>query len=168
MFDVGRSMFDVQAVNCSMLSVNLKFIMRQSMRKGILTKLFIMGMVFPGLAVWAVAIAQEADYNLAYSEVFGKLRRPQVSFSHETHSETLEEEGCGTCHHVQDDQSDKLVYVEGEEQPCMECHIQQKDSHKPGLREAFHGNCTVCHRRLIKNDHPKSGPTTCGGCHIKQ
>jgi hypothetical protein len=35
----------------------------------------------------------------------------------------------------------------------------------PALREAFHGSCTNCHRNQIKNDHPKSGPTTCGGCH---
>ncbi len=138
------------------------------MQKNRLAKLLIIGSVLLGIAVWADAIAQEAEYNLAYSNIFGTLRRPQVSFSHEIHSETLEEEGCETCHHVQDDQSGKLVYVEGEEQSCMECHIQQKDNHKPGLREAFHGNCTVCHRRLIKNDYPKSGPTTCGGCHIKQ
>jgi hypothetical protein len=138
------------------------------MQKNRLAKLLIIGSVLCGIAVWTDSIAQEAEYDLAHQDIFGKLRRPQVSFSHEIHAETLEEEGCGICHHVQDDQSGKLVYLEGEELSCKECHIQQKDHHKSGLREAFHGSCTVCHRRLIKNNNPKSGPTTCGGCHIKQ
>jgi len=138
------------------------------MHKARLTKLLIIGSVLWGLTVWTDSIAQEAEYNLAHQDIFGKLRRPQVSFSHEIHSETLEEEGCGICHHVQDDQTGKLVYVEGEELSCLECHAQQKDNHTPALREAFHGSCTGCHRRLIKNSNPKAGPTTCGGCHIKQ
>ena len=138
------------------------------MQKVLVKKLVIIGFVLGGIAIWTISGAQEAEYNLAYQEIFGKLRRPQVGFSHEIHAETLEEDGCGVCHHVQDDQSGKLVYLEGEELSCLECHIQQQDNHKPGLREAFHGSCTVCHRRLIKNNHPKSGPTTCGGCHKKQ
>ena len=138
------------------------------MQKNRLAKLLITGFILGGLAVWTHAVAQEAEYNLAHRDIFGKLRRPQVSFSHEIHAESLAEEGCGACHHVQDDQSGKLVYLEGEELGCLECHTQQKDDHKPGLREAFHGSCTICHRRLIKNDNPSSGPTTCGGCHVRQ
>jgi hypothetical protein len=137
----------------------------QNMR---LRKLLVIGSVLLGIAVCTDAIAQEADYILAHTDIFGKLRRPQVSFSHEIHSETLEEEGCGICHHVDDDQTGKLVYVEGEELSCKECHDQRKENNKSALREAFHGSCTVCHRRLIKNSNPKAGPTTCGGCHIKQ
>ena len=133
-----------------------------------LRKLLVIGSVLLGIAVCTDAIAQEADYILAHTDIFGKLRRPQVSFSHEIHSETLEEEGCGICHHVDDDQTGKLVYVEGEELSCKECHDQRKENNKSALREAFHGSCTVCHRRLIKNSNPKAGPTTCGGCHIKQ
>ncbi len=40
------------------------------MQKGLLTKFFIIGSVLLGIAVWADAIAQEADYNLAYQEIF--------------------------------------------------------------------------------------------------
>jgi hypothetical protein len=138
------------------------------MQKGRLAKLLIIGCVLAGIAAWTISGAQEAEYNLAYQDIFGKLRRPQVSFSHEIHAETLEETGCGVCHHMQDEQSGKPVYREGEELSCLECHIRQQDNHKPGLREAFHGSCTACHRRLIKNNRPKSGPTTCGGCHKKQ
>ncbi len=152
MLDVGRSSY---------------FIVRQVMQKRLLSRLLIIGSVLWGLTVWTDSAAQEADYILAYQDIFGKLRRPQVDFSHEIHSETLEDEGCGICHHVQDDQTGKLVYVEGEEFVCMECHVQQKDNHISALREAFHGSCTVCHRRLIKDSNPKAGHTTCGGCHTK-
>ncbi len=138
------------------------------MQKTWLTKLLIIGPVLWSLIIWTDSIAQEAEYNLAHMDIFGKLRRPQVSFSHEIHSETLEEEGCEICHHVADDQTGKLVYVEGEELSCKECHGRQKENNQSALREAFHGSCTACHRRLIKNSNPKSGPTTCGACHIKQ
>ena len=138
------------------------------MPKTWLTKLLIIGPVLWTLIIWTDAIAQEAEYNLAHMDIFGKLRRPQVNFSHEIHSETLEEEGCGICHHVADDRTGKLVYVEGEELSCKECHGRQKKNNQPALREAFHGSCTACHRRLIKNSNPKAGPTTCGACHLKQ
>jgi len=117
---------------------------------------------------WTNSIAQEAEYTLAHEDVFGKLRRPPVEFSHDLHSESLESEGCMVCHHVPDEKSGRLVYVEGEEFSCKECHEQRQKDQSPALREAYHGNCTVCHRRLIKAGRTQSGPTTCGGCHVKQ
>jgi len=59
-----------------------------------------MGLVLVGAVGWQVSMAQEADYILAHEDVFGDLRRPQVSFSHETHAESLEKNGCGVCHHT--------------------------------------------------------------------
>ena len=138
------------------------------MQKGLSAKFFIIGAVLLAVAVWTDSIAQEADYILAHQDIFGKLRRSSVNFSHDIHSETLESDGCGICHHVSDDQSGKPVYVEGEELGCKECHVQLKDNQIPALREAYHGNCTACHRRLIKEGQPQSGPTTCGGCHVKK
>ena len=123
------------------------------------------GLVLVGAVGWQVSMAQEADYILAHEDIFGNLRRPEVSFSHEIHAESLENDGCGVCHHAPDDQTGKLVYSEGEETTCKECHDLQKESGIPALREAFHGNCTDCHRNQIKSGALKSGPTTCGGCH---
>ena len=137
------------------------------MQKIRLTKLLIIGSVLWSLTVWTDSIAQEDDYNLAHRDILGKLRRPPVSFSHEIHSDALEDSGCGICHHVQDDKTGQLVYEDGEELSCKECHGRQKDNRKPALREAFHGSCTKCHRQFIKNNKPKTGPTTCGGCHIR-
>ena len=128
--------------------------------------------IFVGLLLTAATsrtalMAQEDEYNLAYTDVFGKLRRPLVRFSHTIHSDNLSDAGCGICHHNPDNKTGKLVYIEGEELSCRECHDAQKENHKLALREAFHGSCTVCHRDMIKTDKPKTGPTTCGGCHIK-
>jgi hypothetical protein len=138
------------------------------MQKWWLVRLLIIGSVIGGLAVWTNSAAQEAEYNLAHQDIFGSLRRAPVRFSHEVHSETLAEDGCGVCHHVADESSGKPVYAEGEEQGCQGCHARLEDKHKPALREAYHGSCTVCHRRLIKSKGPKHGPSTCGGCHKKQ
>ena len=138
------------------------------MQKAMYMALVLIGSALFGLTVWTVSIAQEAEYILAHQDIFGELRRPSVTFSHDIHSEKLESEGCGICHHVPDDQSGKLVYAEGEELGCKECHVRLKDNQIPALREAYHGNCTACHRRLIKDGQAQSGPTTCGGCHIRQ
>lgn len=137
------------------------------MHKTLLVKLIVIGFVIWGMTGYKYSMAQEVEYILAQQDIFGKLRRPHVNFPHEIHSDMLAEKGCGVCHHVQDDQTGQLIYEEGEEQSCQECHLQQKESHKPALREAYHGSCTVCHRQLKKRSNLKSGPTTCGGCHIK-
>ena len=137
------------------------------MRTKILIATIIVGLVLAGVAGWRASMAQEADYILAHEDAFGKLRRPPVSFSHESHTKSLETDGCGVCHHTPDDTTGRLVYVEGEETSCKECHELQEEAGIPALREAYHGNCTTCHRKQIKSGSLKSGPTTCGGCHKK-
>ena len=125
----------------------------------------IIGLLLTGAVSRTLTLAQEDEYNLADTDVFGKLRRPLVKFSHAIHSDNLMDTGCGICHHNPDNKTGEPVYIEGEELSCRECHEAQKENHKPALREAFHGSCTVCHRDLIKTDSRKTGPTTCGGCH---
>ena len=127
----------------------------------------LVGLVLFGAVGWQTSMAQEEEYILAYEDVFGKLRRPKVDFSHENHVKNLEDTGCGACHHTPDDKTGRLIYIEGDERLCNECHDLQKEDRIPGLREAFHGSCTNCHRIRIKSDNLKSGPTTCGGCHRK-
>jgi hypothetical protein len=137
------------------------------MRIKILIVSVIVGLVAAGVVGWQASMAQEAEYILAHEDVFGRLRRPPVSFSHESHTKSLETEGCGVCHHTPDDATGRLIYAEGEETSCQECHELQEENGIPALREAFHGNCTICHRGQIKSGIEKSGPTTCGGCHKK-
>jgi hypothetical protein len=128
----------------------------------------IVGLAMAVAVGWPPSIAQEAEYILAHDDVFGGLRRPAVAFSHERHEESLENGSCAACHHSPDDPSGKLAYIEGDERSCKECHELNKADDIPALREAFHGNCTHCHRKQIKSGNLKSGPTTCGGCHQKK
>ena len=129
--------------------------------------IFFIGAFLAGVVGWQVSMAQDEEYILAHDDVFGNLRRPQVVFSHEIHVEQLEDAGCGVCHHTPDETTGQLAYIEGEELSCKECHGLKKEDNTPALREAFHGNCTNCHRNQIKSGNLKSGPTTCGGCHRK-
>jgi len=93
--------------------------------------------------------------------------RPAAQFDHLLHEEaTGGDESCAKCHHVFDEQQNRLVYSEGEEDLCFECHLQNKENNIPALREASHKSCTGCHRTLKKSKQP-AGPTTCGECHKK-
>ena len=49
----------------------------------------IVGLVLVVAAGWQVSMAQEADYILAHDDVFGDLRRPEVSFPINTTKKAL-------------------------------------------------------------------------------
>ncbi len=110
--------------------------------------------------------AQEEQEVIANEKIFGKLQRPSVSFPHDRHMDALEKVGCGACHHIFDKKTKALVPTDGEGATCSECHGLKKEDNTPGLREAYHGSCTVCHRKLSGQKN-KIGPVTCGECHKK-
>ncbi len=132
-------------------------------RNGILL-LYAMVLVFVLAGMRSPVVAQEDSYDIGHKEIFGKLQRPGVLFPHDLHINALEGEGCGDCHHVYDENSHALVWAEGEETGCTECHEAGKKDNTPALREAYHGSCTACHRGLIKKGEG-AGPATCGECH---
>jgi hypothetical protein len=136
------------------------------MKRRALLMTLILGWMLIATGVRMSASAEEATV-LAQKSVFGKLQRPPVPFDHDLHIDALEEQGCGACHHVYDEKKGRLVYEEDEEMSCTECHGKKKGVRAPGLREAYHGSCTVCHRRMAK-EHEASGPVTCGECHEKE
>ncbi len=117
------------------------------------------------IAPWGPAHAQEDTFDLEHTEVFGKLSRPVVSFPHLLHMDALDHD-CGVCHHaypVLNKDTGKLEQVEGDvDASCAECHGPRKVGNTPALREAFHGNCTGCHREM------RAGPVTCGECHTRR
>ncbi len=125
-------------------------------------------LVILGIFIFSFAQAQEEIYRIEHTDVFGELRRPAIDFAHEDHVVALEEGGCGACHHAPDEETGKLVYVEDEEVSCAECHGKKEEDGSPGLREAFHGSCTACHRNMIKETAGFKGPTTCGECHLPE
>ena len=98
--------------------------------------------------------------------IFTNMKRPAPEFDHDIHEGAFNNGGCAKCHHVMDEKTNKLVYSEGDEASCAECHTTQKEVKKTALREAYHQDCTSCHRTMRKNNE-KSGPTTCGECHRK-
>ena len=69
------------------------------------------GLLLLGALSLTAPKAQEDEYDLGNTDVFGSLRRPMVKFSHAVHSDSLMEAGCGVCHHSRDDKTGKLVYI---------------------------------------------------------
>jgi hypothetical protein len=119
-----------------------------------------------------------------------------VQFEHAKHHKEYAEKypdfyknGCGECHH--DENNKPLTGLkEGDDvQRCIECHkipdempaklkkeMKEKKASKEEIRkkeleyqaEAMHENCTVCHREFNKKQKPqKKAPTTCTTCHPK-
>jgi len=96
------------------------------------------------------------------SESLGKHERPLVRFTHEKHAEVVE---CVTCHH----DFDQYYNNTGpQEVKCSECHVASPASgdNPVPLRLAMHTNCKACHRGMMAKGH-KSGPVTCGACHVR-
>jgi hypothetical protein len=76
---------------------------------------------------------------------------------------------CDPCHHIYDEKADKLVYVEGREDPCRDCHRKQTEGNRSSFRVAAHQSCVNCHLK-VSSERPDArvGPLTCHGCHDAQ
>ena len=77
-----------------------------------------------------------------------------LKFTHDKHMEI--ESNCSVCHHNS---------AEGTTPKCGSCHGalqgEAKNRTITGLKDAYHGRCIGCHKRL-------SGPIECAGCHNKK
>ena len=102
----------------------------------------------------------ESNQTSSFAEVpetytLGRLAKiyEPVEFPHEMHTYVTED--CASCHHHSQ---------EGETPSCNECHnaSSAKDMGIAGLKEAYHGNCMGCHKKM------EMGPTGCTECHAKQ
>jgi predicted CXXCH cytochrome family protein len=100
------------------------------------------------------------------SPFFETPERAVPSFDHTLHEDSLGEDSCAKCHHVLDPKENKLIYSEGDETTCDECHTNKKQGNTIAIKEANHKTCTGCHREM-KKDKKTAGPTTCGECHKK-
>jgi predicted CXXCH cytochrome family protein len=120
----------------------------------------------PALPVIFLAVIFIFQPCLFAKDIISDPKRPAPFFDHTRHETGLSDKGCGICHHVLDTKQNKLVYAEGEEAACNQCHLKESSNNVPALREAGHKMCTSCHRNLIKEKKP-AGPTTCGECHRK-
>ncbi|MCK5541589.1 MAG: cytochrome c3 family protein [Desulfobacterales bacterium] len=93
-------------------------------------------------------------------------KRVVPSFDHTLHEESIGVDSCAKCHHVLNTKKNKLLYSEGEEEACTECHTEKKQGNTMALKDASHETCTGCHRQM-KKVKKIAGPTTCGECHKK-
>lgn len=85
----------------------------------------------------------------------GKLQRPPVQFDHGAHAEALVEDGCQTCHAVEEEQLTPryapVAELEG----------------RSALLDGYHDACMSCHTERTSAGLV-SGPVTCGECHVRQ
>ena len=111
------------------------------------------------------------------SNVYGKHKKPLVTFSHKKHNADYKI-ACVDCHHVLKD--GKNVWKEGDDvQKCDTCHSEAKapsgkDAPKLSKQEkimkyhysAIHENCVGCHKAEKKKG--KDAPSSCKDCHLKK
>ena len=128
------------------------------MRKSI----FVLSTVLVGMAMLFAVVHSQEDMTYVDNSAFEKPHRTAAVFIHDEHNETAGIEDCAECHHVYDEQGNKLEDESSEDQSCADCHEPDDDGSKPGLRKAYHLNCKGCHLDKQK------GPVTCGECHPNQ
>ena len=114
-----------------------------------------------------------------------------VVFSHAKHQKEYAEKypefyknGCGECHHDENNKPLTELKVGDDVQRCIECHkiaaeapkgrkakkkLSKKEKIKDYHAEALHENCKACHKKYNKKYKPKKkAPTTCKTCHPKK
>ncbi len=112
-----------------------------------------------GIALAMATAYSQEDMQIVDNAQFDNPQRTPAVFMHDTHNETAEIEDCGQCHHLHDENGQKLEGESSEDQLCSECHGKKDEGPKPRLMKAFHQNCKGCHLERGK------GPILCAQCH---
>ena len=99
-------------------------------------------------------------------QTIGDSARMAMSFDYSLHSRHAgdDEDSCRECHHVYDEETEQLVYVEDEESRCdiTGCHDGLTDT--LSFSEAAHQACVNCHSTNLSANE-ETGPVLCVGCH---
>ncbi|MBL0716346.1 MAG: hypothetical protein JJV98_21920 [Desulfosarcina sp.] len=82
---------------------------------------------------------------------------------HFRHTKKLKDQ-CKLCHHEYNQETKKLVYVEGQEGACVYCHREQAEENRISQQDASHAACISCHRET-RDKKAEAGPINCSGCH---
>ena len=121
---------------------------------------------------------------------YKKHKKGVVDFTHGKHQKEYAQKypefyknGCGECHHDEDNKPLSKLKEGDDVQKCIECHkiaaeapkgkkakkkLSKKEKIKDYHAEALHANCRGCHRKYNKKYKPaKKAPTTCAKCHPK-
>ena len=108
------------------------------------------------------------EFLIKKTEVFGKHKKPGVSFTHKNHA-VDHKIACTDCHHHYE--GGKNIWKEGDKvQHCSECHVTPKKNKGKtlSLYNAFHKNCRDCHKDEKKKNRKTKAPTKCSDCHDKK
>ncbi len=112
---------------------------------------------FAALMAIVVAVTFSASLVIGATAPAGKVTikeiqktKPAVVFDHKAHVDRAKGD-CKACHHKDE---------AGKEQGCSKCHGDKAEGKKVALKDAFHGTCKDCHKKM-------NGPTKCDGCHKK-
>jgi predicted CXXCH cytochrome family protein len=123
----------------------------------------VVSLAMVGMMLWGVPVRSQDLMIVMEHKDAGPHERPLVQFNHEKHSSTLE---CLRCHH-DFDQFGNNRGGEDKAQPCAGCHNPSAQPKKLPLKEAFHAQCKGCHESMGQQGR-KSGPVTCGECHVRK
>jgi hypothetical protein len=121
--------------------------------------------VLMGLVFASFAFSQDPVMVMDHKKEIGAHERPLVQFSHEKHMGIVKPD-CLYCHHDFDKHGNN-VGGESAVQACATCHSPGSGKSLMPLKEAFHGQCKGCHQQLREKRY-KSGPLTCGECHVRK
>jgi len=144
--------------------------------------------------VYAKDVPEMIELN---DPAYKKHKKGIVVLSHEKHQTEYAEKypefyknGCGECHHDEDNKPLSDLKAGDDVKRCIECHkipaeipaklkkemrkkkVSKEDRKKKRMEyqaEAFHDNCEGCHKLYNKKYKPKKkAPTTCAKCHPKK
>ncbi len=108
-------------------------------------------------------ISKSFEDRLTISEMkaFGKTQKPYVSFPHGNHVKTLETAGkdCKACHEEHDG---KMIFTFMRPETSLDSIISKQE-----LMDNYHNNCIGCHEKTAAKNE-KTGPVTCGQCHLEE
>ena len=158
------------------------------------SKLLVSGVVavaFLFAAVGLYAASDVPDVIKMEDKAYKKHKQPIVEFHHKKHVEDYEKKhpdfyknGCGECHHDENNKPLSNLKPGDDVQSCIACHKKPGDitgkkakglSKKQKLEYqayAVHENCRGCHKSYnkknkLKSKSPGYAPTTCKKCHKK-
>jgi len=163
------------------------------MRKGIiLTTLLVLAAALFFLSTGLYAGTTFSDVVKMENKAYAKHTDPIITFQHKKHAEEyakanpkLFPNGCGDCHHDENNKPLKNLKVGDDVKNCIECHkepgqkpskekLKKNEKIKKYHAEAMHENCGGCHSdfnksKKLKSSDKAAAPTKsrCKECHKK-
>jgi hypothetical protein len=145
------------------------------------------GILFAAVCLYAgTTVSDVIEMN---NPAYEKHKKSIATFTHKKHADEyakanpdLYPNGCGDCHHNENNEPLADLKNGDDVQNCIECHkipskepSTKKDEPKLTASEkleyhayAIHKNCKDCHKAYNKASGTKDAPTTCTKCHPKE